>query len=353
MRLPADFASWLPHEALSFLLEHYHFSVEKAYQRIYSRSDAEAVHDFRVGLRRIRSLLRSYGEVVRIVEPSQKFLGKGRVCDQRADAAQKEGGVSRKTPKGFRRTLKSLAKACDAARDTEVMIEQMRVLMRAMAPSDRERLLWVLSLFEERMEVHYQSLRAGLAGEAVFVGDGLRSLSSQFLTKKKHRGKEFRLVVQEIIAASVAELWGRLRKVRSLDDEAAAHSARIAAKRLRYLIEPLASSVDRGAEFVKSLKGLQDLLGEFNDLTLLKRELGTLAEAFRQGDLGSLAAGRQSAVGQPGAELSAEALLRLSSITALQRIIEKRRKRVFSSLAQRWLGGKNKQLFDLLKRIEL
>ena len=60
---------------------------------------------------------------------------------------------------------------------------------------------------------------------------------------------------------------------------AAGHAARIAAKRLRYLAEPVAPWIDAARRPVELLKELQDLLGELHDGQLLAAQVAhALAE---------------------------------------------------------------------------
>ena len=62
-------------------------------------------------------------------------------------------------------------------------------------------------------------------------------------------------------------------------DETEGHAARIAAKRLRYLAEPLAPWIDSARRPVELLKALQDLLGELHDGQLLAAHVAqSLAE---------------------------------------------------------------------------
>ena len=64
---------------------------------------------------------------------------------------------------------------------------------------------------------------------------------------------------------------------------------RIACKKLRYLLEFFRSVFEpqRVAPLVRSLKGLQDYLGEFNDLTVQQRELRAMAAEMHGRGVGS------------------------------------------------------------------
>jgi hypothetical protein len=61
--------------------------------------------------------------------------------------------------------------------------------------------------------------------------------------------------------------------IHTMGDEAAAHAARIAAKQLRYLIEP-ARDVEGGGALLKRLRALQDALGDLHDAHVMAHELG-------------------------------------------------------------------------------
>jgi CYTH domain-containing protein len=134
-------------------------------------------------------------------------------------------------------------------------------------------------------------------------------------------------------AGRLAEL---LDRVHGPEDREEAHQARIQAKRLRYLLEPLTPHVEDGKQALRQLKLLQDLLGELNDLALLER---TVAAAFEQSALdrahGLLAAGRAA---------DAEQVRRVRRETleggylALVKLIEARKRALFADLAAKWLG---------------
>jgi CYTH domain-containing protein len=72
-----------------------------------------------------------------------------------------------------------------------------------------------------------------------------------------------------------------LAAVQSADDGEELHRARIEAKRLRYLLEPLQSGVSGVRSLVKRMKSLQDQLGELQDTRVLtdaiSKELETSA----------------------------------------------------------------------------
>jgi CHAD domain-containing protein len=80
------------------------------------------------------------------------------------------------------------------------------------------------------------------------------------------------LLAAAIISAADA-LEISLSRIRGWDDVRREHRARIAAKRLRYLIEPVARLSESGDAIVESLKSLQDLFGELHDVQVFSSEL--------------------------------------------------------------------------------
>jgi hypothetical protein len=59
-------------------------------------------------------------------------------------------------------------------------------------------------------------------------------------------------------------------------DRAEAHATRIAAKRLRYLLEGVADAAHAAKALIEELKALQDTLGELHDAQLFGGELATM-----------------------------------------------------------------------------
>jgi CYTH domain-containing protein len=92
------------------------------------------------------------------------------------------------------------------------------------------------------------------------------------------------------------------------------HRARIAGKRLRYLLEPIEALVPEGKECIAQLKALQDLLGDHHDTHVW---LLALAEAAPRAPRAALRSG-------------------LGTITSH---VRQRSDERFVALSERWLGG--------------
>jgi CYTH domain-containing protein len=128
-------------------------------------------------------------------------------------------------------------------------------------------------------------------------------------------------------------------RVSGVEDREEAHQARIQAKRLRYLLEPLSPHVEGGKQALGQLKTLQDLLGELNDLALVEL---TVAAAFEQAALdrahGLLAAGRRGDL-QEARRVRRETLE--GGPLVLVRLTEERKRELFADLAAKWLGDQS------------
>ena len=118
----------------------------------------------------------------------------------------------------------------------------------------------------------------------------------------------FASVLAEKLRGQSARLRDRLAAIASASDNQRLSPARIEAKRLRYLLEPVARYVPEGKRAVRSLKGLQDVLGEMHDLEVLMQTLetgsrahraGARARAARRGARGRRAGARGRAPAQP------------------------------------------------------
>ncbi|MFP4143988.1 MAG: CHAD domain-containing protein [Phycisphaeraceae bacterium] len=222
--------------------------VERARPRLNDPADAEALHDFRVATRRLRSFLRSY----------------------RPHLPTKLGGKLRKQ-------LGEVFSSTNAARDAEVHRAWLeKQLAEAELPHDERR---ALALLAERLAPDSPAPLAELrrqAGEGFArVADKLRK---QFDKAAGDAGADRSPPFAQAAAAELrkqAERLGeQLGQVQSaLDPEDHAHEARLRGKRVRYLIEPLIGVVDGAEACAARLKQLQDLLGDWHDLRTLQAEL--------------------------------------------------------------------------------
>lgn len=221
--------------ALRFLDE-----ARAARARLDDPADGEALHDFRVAVRRLRSTLRAYAEPL-------------------------DDGVGRKD----RRRLRALARATGDARDGEVMIGWMEARRGDLSREQVPGLEWLLGRLSKRQEKLDAGLRAEVARDfsraCERLADRMEWYPARVSAADPREGPRMGDTVADRVAAHAEALRTALAAVQSVDDQERAHEGRIGAKRLRYLLEPFADDNDDARAVVKQLKQLQDLLGDMHD----------------------------------------------------------------------------------------
>jgi CHAD domain-containing protein/CYTH domain-containing protein len=241
--LPADEAARLL--ALQLLGDVVH-----ARSRLDHPDDPEALHDFRVALRRLRSCIRAY-------RPQLGGSIRGRA----------------------RRHLRSLARAAGRRRDIQVYEAWVEVQGQALKPYQRPGVDWLVARLEARKQSADQRLARRLAERFAPLEKELRERLPVY---RAHLGggrdATLARVLAHLLLQLAAELQYRLGLVRSIADQREAHAVRIAAKRLRYLLEPVAPQLELAATLVTRLKDLQDRLGELHDYHVFSLDL---AEALQ------------------------------------------------------------------------
>jgi CHAD domain-containing protein len=200
-------------------------------------ADPEAIHDFRVALRRLRTALR----------PARRVFGKRRLQEIAAE-------------------LRRFAQASGALRDEEVLRETLGELPLA-AGTAAELRLWL-----GRRARQERARRRGVAAllRAPDGPDG-PSLGSALSHLERRIGRPRRgdLPLAELGRAAALEAHAGVLALAGSGtaDGAAMHALRIAFKRLRYTAELLAPALGEGAAAVaKASAKMQKRLGELHDV---------------------------------------------------------------------------------------
>jgi CHAD domain-containing protein len=303
-----------PEEGARLIALSYQDQAAAARARLKDESDAEALHDFRVALRRLRSCLRAYSEPLK-------------------------GSVPRKLAK----RLKRLAGATGPGRDAEVQLEWLRGRGSRLGSQQRQGHAWMLARLNGRMRDAYGNLQAEIERDFPDVDGDLRRHLSVYRTTvfldPEAPPPTLGAVTAKILRDQVAELEANLAKVRHADDVEEAHRSRISAKRVRYLLEPFAEELPENASVVKRFKALQDLLGDLHDSHVLEKELAEALEeaaAERARRILELTLAGDS----DSARLRAERRRsRESGLIALARQNRDRRDHLFATLEAEWLNG--------------
>lgn len=254
---------------------------EQTLARLLANENGEAdsaLHDFRVALRRLRSTLRAYAP----------WLGR---------AAEKK----------LRRRLAVLSDKTNRGRDAEVQMAWVRASMESLPDASRETAETIVRFLGRERRIDPQRLQAKLEPIASKLRHRLENLDA--------RDGAFAPVLRVLARRHADELLLELDRIEGTDDRDAVHAARIATKRLRYLVEPM--SPDSASS--ETLAGLQDVLGELHDAHVLDEALSEI---------------------RPADEGSALAL----TIDELLRRNDERAADAYETLAHGWLGGRSETL---------
>jgi CHAD domain-containing protein/CYTH domain-containing protein len=282
-----------------------------AAERLRDEADVEALHDFRVALRRFRSYLRGYRTLL-------------------------EDSVTKR----HRRDLRELAAETTVARDTEVQLGWLGAQTEQVRPAHRPALAWLVERLEQRHREAYAGVRGETLRRFVAIEPKLRARLSRYVARLEEQTprRTFAAEAGELVRQAGEALQAGLAAVRSPADVEAAHEARILAKRLRYLLEPLRAT-DVGEEttdLVKHLKGLQDILGELHDAHVLSQEL---ASAQIESATERVRRLHDALYVETGAEQEPKLPRDLrAGLLAIDRHVRDRLQDLFGALEAEWLG---------------
>lgn len=218
-----------------------------AAERLHDAEDAEALHDFRVALRRLRTTLRAYRPELKDSVPAK-----------------------------LRRRLRAIAEATNRAREAEVALAWLRPLKSELKPRERVGWRWLVDRIERRRAKGLQ--HAATDGWRAFppverkLHKGLAAYRQSLSPQEPTEVEPFVVVLQAALLKQAKQLDDLLPAVHTAEDPEA-HRARIAAKRLRYLLEAVGDVVPAAAALVERLKALQDSLGELHDVLELESEV--------------------------------------------------------------------------------
>jgi len=216
--------------------------------RIVADEDPEAVHDFRVALRRLRNWLQAF----------RPWL---------------EDTV---TP-GSEQRLRRLSRVAGVARDLQVQ----RITLREMAEADGPPLATEARRIELQLDREEARARArlcrriveDLSGAAARLASQLQRGGLDAGASAAGPGPSMAVAMAGLLAERLEEVVSSVKRLRRASQTELAHAARIAMKRLRYLLEPFGSSSRLAATAVLRLTAAQDAFGRLHDIQLLARRI--------------------------------------------------------------------------------
>ncbi len=239
MRLNADLLHRTPVEGVRAVALALLDEAEQALSRIERTADEEALHDFRVALRRLRSTLRAFRPQLR-------------------------GRLRRK----HERRLRAFATITNIARDAEVQLAWLAAERQSLPPRALPGVDWLAGRLEAHRREGYEAASGRLAVRFRRLAQRLarRFQAPRTSRRDPQRDSSLGAALAQLVRSQAAALDELLDGVTSPLDVEQGHRARIAAKRLRYLLEPLRGVQDAdAAPAVNTLKGLQELLGQLHD----------------------------------------------------------------------------------------
>ena len=283
-----------------------------AERRLDDRFDREALHDFRVAIRRLRSVLR-------------------------ASRPQLESAVRPKD----RQNLKRIQRATGAGREAEVALAWLTKQQPTLQPEHLAGLNWLSAMLLERRRRCSDDLdggvRASFQRTAERLEERLAVMRSEqnLLSERPHHS--FARCVANLTEAHATDLLVTLGQIASMDDADKLHDSRISGKRLRYLLEPVRPYVNDAQQVVKQSKRLQDLLGDINDIHVLMREIDNALEpSMKQRGLRIQASLRSDDIDRARREAS---MSEWTGFLELHARLREERGLLIAKLRDRWLNG--------------
>ena len=300
-------------------------STVAARARLDDPDDRTALHDFRVALRRLRTWLRAY----------ESYLA---------------GSVRKR----HWRRLREISQLAGVCRDNEVHVAWIRDVEESLKSRERPGGEWFLHQVAERQREADAEFRSMLddrfEGTTDAIGDGLAVYDRRVDLRDPVPSRKFAAVAAPLIVTQATSLGERLGSIESIQDQAMAHSARLAAKRLRYLLEPIAAGVDGGTALLKRLRNLQDTIGEMHDVHVMAEEVIEAAE--RAGAEQTRRVATALLEGESDADAHQEhARDPRPGLLAIATQLRRRGEAAFAELKTRWLGEHASDLTDAANAI--
>lgn len=279
-------------------------------------SDPGALHDFRVALRRLRGLFRAY-----------------------------RAPLGPRIPKRLRRRLAEVADSTARGRDADVMVAWIATQMKGLTRAERVGARWLAERLKKRREADPSARR--LPGRFDRLDRRIRKrIAAEVQPVEGPAAPSFAGTTARLVTEAAVSLTEALRQIRTPDNTAAAHDARLAGKRLRYLLEPVADGAAGAPALIERLRGLQELLGEFNECEVLLDEIGAAVEFL--GATRARAAHDRQVEGQPRPKLKRGR--EDAGLLALARRARARRDDLYFALQPQWLGDRAAEVIPLVRQ---
>jgi len=210
--------------------------------------DTEFLHDFRICLRKVRSLL----SLVKGVYPAEEALK-------------------------VRRLLAELARETNRLRDLDVYLLAREEFRELLPPPLKDAIEPMFKDFSAQRGREARRVAAWIQGDA--AGGALRELQAFFAADSRHDPAPLAgQPLGPLVFRRIYRHYGKIRRLGAAigadTPDEAMHELRIECKKLRYLMEFFAELVpDEDGGLQKQLRRLQGNLGDFNDASVQQRSL--------------------------------------------------------------------------------
>ena len=267
--------------------------------------DRDAIHGFRVALRRLRSWIRAFNdELAATVSPK------------------------------VQRRLKRIAGATRTSRDCEVHINGLDRFAKSQRGRYGKAAEWLLDDLRAQKAEADLELRETVNKRLERTASQLAHGLSHFIVNLDEPADPMAFALATLIRDHAIAASNCLSKVASVGDRAEAHDARIAVKRLRYIVEPLGGTIDDADALVDDLSKLQDELGALHDAQIFGSEIARhLAKVLAA----STPVARTDAPTDD--EQVSTASDRADALRAISQRLHRDEVRAFKSLGEKWLSG--------------
>lgn len=211
------------------------------------RSDQHSLHDLRVAIRRLRAWLDAY-----------RF------------------SLQDTLPKGIRKKLHRIQASTNAARDLEVQYLWLQDHAPKHAKGKDRRQQRLVRTFRRRYRKGLRHVDAAVQQQLPRIARRLdKALAYYCVSVDSEPQHDFSMALATIHALSTSAegLHHCASRVTSVEDMGDIHHTRVAAKRLRYLLEPLRDSYQTARRAIEHLTALQDTMGELRDASVLQSQL--------------------------------------------------------------------------------
>jgi CHAD domain-containing protein len=289
-------------------------------RRHFEKGEPEGLHDFRVGVRRLRTALRAFRPELR-------------------------GGVSGRS----RRRLKRLARATAESRDLEVHAAWVASYAGTVTARQRPGIDWMLERVARARKKADRRLKRILRRTFPGVRRRLKEELGRYrLTVRLDRTPAGRSAARAVgcqVQRIAGDLEARLHAIHSVHQADAAHAARIRVKRLRYILEPLHGRMEVVTLLGSALRDLQDTLGDLQDAEVYGRQLREARREARREQVRLL----RGIAGRP--HPAKEYHDPRPGLVELSRRLMERKAAAFATLEATWLKGRSEDFFNQLNEL--